>query len=70
MSRLIKFVVPEFVFGEGARKLTGQYAFNLGARKVLLVTDPGVIAAGWWMRSSQALKKRDLFGSGFFNGHP
>jgi alcohol dehydrogenase class IV len=47
MSRLTKFVAPEFVFGEGARKLAGQYACNLGARKVLLVTDPGVIAAGW-----------------------
>ena len=47
MSRLTKFVAPEFVFGEGARKLAGQYASNLGARKVLVVTDPGIIAAGW-----------------------
>lgn len=47
MSRLRKFVAPEFVFGGGARKLAGQYAGNLGARKVLVVTDPGIIAAGW-----------------------
>ena len=60
MSRLIKFVVPEFVFGEGARKLTGQYAFNLGARKVLLVTDPGVIAAGWLDEVISSLEKEGL----------
>ncbi|MEN6374902.1 MAG: alcohol dehydrogenase-like regulatory protein ErcA [Smithella sp.] len=47
MGKLRKFVAPEFIFGEGARKLAGQYAGNLGARKVLLVTDPGIIAAGW-----------------------
>jgi alcohol dehydrogenase len=44
---LRKFVAPEFVFGIDARKLTGRYARNLGARKVLVVTDPGVLAAGW-----------------------
>ncbi len=47
MTELRKFVAPEFIFGVGARKLAGQYAANLGARKVLLVTDPGVTAAGW-----------------------
>lgn len=47
MSVLRKFVAPEFIFGEGARKLAGQYAGNLGANRVLLVTDPGIIAAGW-----------------------
>lgn len=44
---LRKFVTPELVFGSGARHLAGRYAKNLGARKVLLVSDPGVIAAGW-----------------------
>jgi alcohol dehydrogenase len=44
---LRKFVTPEFVFGTGARFLAGRYALNSGARKVLVVTDPGVIAAGW-----------------------
>jgi alcohol dehydrogenase class IV len=57
MSRLTKFVAPEFIFGEGARKLAGQYAFNLGARKVLLVTDPGVIAAGWLDEIISSLEK-------------
>ncbi|MFO7680150.1 MAG: alcohol dehydrogenase-like regulatory protein ErcA [Chloroflexota bacterium] len=44
---LRKFVAPEFVFGVDARQLAGQYARNLGARKALVVTDPGVAAAGW-----------------------
>jgi alcohol dehydrogenase class IV len=44
---LRKFVAPEFVFGFDARKLAGRYAKNFGARKVLVVTDAGVTAAGW-----------------------
>lgn len=47
LSELRKFVAPEFVFGAGARRLAGRYAKNLGARKVLVVTDAGVISAGW-----------------------
>ncbi|HOV67382.1 MAG TPA: iron-containing alcohol dehydrogenase, partial [Methanoregulaceae archaeon] len=43
---LNKFVAPEFVCGEGAHRLVGRYASNLGGKRVLLVTDPGVIAAG------------------------
>lgn len=46
-ATLRKFVAPEFVFGSGSRKLAGRYAANLGAKRALLVTDPGVIAAGW-----------------------
>jgi len=44
---LRKFVAPEFVFGIDARKLAGRYAKNFGARKLLVVTDPGVVKAGW-----------------------
>ena len=44
---LRKFVAPEFVFGIGARDLAARYALNYGARKILVVTDPGLIAAGW-----------------------
>jgi len=47
MSELRKFVAPELIFGDGAIDLVGRYAANLGARKVLLVTDPRVIQAGW-----------------------
>ncbi|MEW6288548.1 MAG: alcohol dehydrogenase-like regulatory protein ErcA [Thermodesulfobacteriota bacterium] len=47
MQELRKFVAPEFVFGCGSLNLAGRYAANFGAEKVLIVTDPGVIAAGW-----------------------
>ncbi|WP_163338595.1 alcohol dehydrogenase-like regulatory protein ErcA [Desulfopila sp. IMCC35008] len=44
---LRKFVAPEFVFGLGALSLCGRYARNFGAKKVLIVSDRGVIDAGW-----------------------
>jgi len=44
---LRKFVVSEFIFGTKARKLSGQYAQNLGLTNILLVTDGGVEQAGW-----------------------
>lgn len=44
---LRKFLVPEIVYGAGAINLVGRYAVNVGARKALVVTDPGVRAAGW-----------------------
>lgn len=40
---LRKFVAPEFIYGSGARLLAGRYAKNLAAKKVLIVTDPGVM---------------------------
>ena len=47
LSQLRKFVSPEIIFGAGSRHSVGNYAKTFGARKVLLVSDPGVIAAGW-----------------------
>ena len=42
-----KFVAPEFIFGVGARRRVGFYARNMMARRVLVVSDDGVIHAGW-----------------------
>ena len=47
MDQLRKFVAPEIVLGDGAIGLAGRYARNLGASKILLVSDPGVVSAGW-----------------------
>lgn len=47
ISVLRKFVSPEIVFGAGARKSVANFASNLGAKHVFLVSDPGVVAAGW-----------------------
>ncbi len=57
---LRKFVAPEFIFGIGARKLAGQYAENLYARKVLIVTDPGIVAAGWTKDVAASLDEKHL----------
>ncbi len=45
---LRKFLAPETVFGVGAGRLAGRYVRNLGAGKVLLVTDPGVAVQPWF----------------------
>ncbi|WP_243374253.1 alcohol dehydrogenase-like regulatory protein ErcA [Geotalea sp. SG265] len=58
--QLRKFVAPEFIFGIDARKLAARYARNFGARKVLMVTDPGVIAAGWTEEILRDLKGAEL----------
>ena len=44
---LRKFVAPEVIFGVGSLHLAGQYGRNLGGSKALVVSDPGVVAAGW-----------------------
>lgn len=47
MLELRKFVAPEFIFGPDALQLIGRYLSNFGAQKVLIVTDQGIIDAGW-----------------------
>src|SRR6202521_3519268 len=46
-GRLAKFHVPEIVFGPGALAELGHCAARLGARRPFLVSDPGLIEAGW-----------------------
>lgn len=54
-QHLRKFLAPEYIFGVGARHLAGEYARKLGARRALLVSDPGVIAAGWTAEVERSL---------------
>jgi alcohol dehydrogenase class IV len=57
---LRKFVAPEIVFGEGALDLSGRFARNLGGRRILVVSDPGVIAAGWTEKVHKSLEEEHL----------
>jgi alcohol dehydrogenase class IV len=57
---LRKFVAPEIFFGAGAVHMAGRYAKNLGARKVLVVTDPGVMAAGWTKLATESLEAEGI----------
>jgi alcohol dehydrogenase len=60
MTELRKFVSPEFIFGPGALDLAGQYSKNFGARKALVVTDPGIIASGWAQKVTQTLESEGV----------
>lgn len=46
-GRLAKFHAPEIVFGTGSLSEAAHAAIRLGARRPFLVTDPGLMAAGW-----------------------
>ena len=46
-SPLAKFHAPEVVFGADSLAEAGFAAARLGARRPFLVTDPGIMAAGW-----------------------
>ncbi|GAU76172.1 alcohol dehydrogenase-like regulatory protein ErcA [Fusibacter sp. 3D3] len=60
MKELRKIVIPEFIFGFNSRKLIGSYAKNLGAEKVLIVTDEGVINSGWVKEITESLTEVDI----------
>ena len=63
MSEVIglrKFVAPEIVFGSGARLLAGRYAQQFSAKKVLLVSDKGVIKAGWLEDVRKSLEEENI----------
>lgn len=60
LIELRKFVAPEFVYGAGAVDLAGRYAQNLGMRRVLVVTDPGVAEAGWAGVAVESLARSGL----------
>ncbi|MFT9846288.1 iron-containing alcohol dehydrogenase [Aneurinibacillus sp. REN35] len=44
---IFKFAAPEIIFGKGALQQTGECCRRLGANKVLIVSDHGVLHAGW-----------------------
>ncbi|MBB5324015.1 1,3-propanediol dehydrogenase [Anoxybacillus tepidamans] len=42
-----KFMMPEIIFGNGSIHQVGESCLRLGATNVLIVSDPGVMEAGW-----------------------
>lgn len=55
-----KYLVPELVFGAGVLDEIGHAARRLGAVRPLLVTDPGVLAAGWAEQAEGHLREAGL----------
>ena len=57
---LLKFEMPEVIFGPGALTRIGQCAKRLGGERILLVTDPGVIEAGWLDEALRSFREEEL----------
>ena len=59
-SQLVKFHAPEIVFGPNSLAEAGFAAARLGARRPFVVTDPGILAAGWADELLQLLREARL----------
>jgi alcohol dehydrogenase class IV len=59
-DELLKFEIPEIIYGLGALSKIGQCAGRLGGERILLVTDPGIIDAGWVDQAIKYLERDDL----------
>ena len=57
---LRKFVAPEFVYGVGALTQIGRYARNFGAKKALVVTDPGLVRTLWVEKALRSLDAENI----------
>jgi alcohol dehydrogenase class IV len=57
---LLKFEIPEVIYGIGALSQIGKCCRRLGGERIFLVTDPGLIAAGWIDSSINYLSQEDL----------
>jgi len=55
-----KFVTPEIIFGCGSLSQIGESALRLGASKVFIVSDEGVMDSGWVEIACSYLKQAGL----------
>jgi len=55
-----KFLAPEFIIGSNSIELIDRYSNNLDAKKVMIVSDEGVVKAGWVDRVERKLKKAKI----------
>lgn len=65
--KMYKFVMPEIIFGNGSIRQVGESCLRLGAQNVFIVTDPGVIEAGWLEPVIESCKSAGLSYSIFSN---
>jgi hypothetical protein len=55
-----KYLVPEVVFGWGSLSEAGWAARRLGAQRPFVVTDAGLVEAGWWAELAGHLAEAGL----------
>ncbi|MCL6448837.1 MAG: iron-containing alcohol dehydrogenase [Armatimonadetes bacterium] len=55
-----KFVAPEIIFGLGALSQVGESALRLGATRLFVISDPGVVANQWVEKAIARLKEAGL----------
>lgn len=60
LDTLLKFEIPEIVYGLGALVQIGQCSRRLGGERVLIVTDPGIIEKGWIDEVIRHLRREHL----------
>ena len=58
--RISKFAIPEIIFGRGSIVHLASCAKRVGARRVLLVSDQGLVGAGWVERIQEILRDNGL----------
>jgi len=58
--RISKFAIPEIIFGRGSIVHVASCAKRLGGRRVLLVSDAGLVGAGWVERIMEILRENGL----------
>lgn len=59
-GKLEKFLIPETIFGVGSLAEVGAAVRRAGGSRALVVTDPGVLAAGWVDRAVPYLREAGL----------
>lgn len=59
-GKLEKFLIPETIFGVGSLAEVGDAVRRAGGSRALVVTDPGVLAAGWVDRALPYLEAAGL----------
>jgi alcohol dehydrogenase class IV len=60
LRTLLKFEIPEIIFGRGSLEQLGHCSRRMGGDRVMLVTDPGLIANGWVDEALGLLKQEGL----------
>ncbi|NJP36177.1 iron-containing alcohol dehydrogenase [Alkalicoccus luteus] len=63
---MYKYMTPEIIFGNGALEKSGESCLRLGAKRVLIVSDPGLQESGWTNKIEQCCEDIDLPYSRFY----